>query len=183
MHAITREAVQRLVRVIFRMAVPRRGLHQLAERIRAVVSEEKEERPCLVACIEKLHRLARPEIRRVAGLDAQRAVFDHLLIVKLFGAPIRLRRPRREALARLHVRAEMPLAAQRAVVAAVMQHLAEAGELPQRVVGLRSHHHRRRNEGMHAMLRWDEPGEKRRACGRAHRIAAQRTREAHALRG
>jgi hypothetical protein len=132
--------------------------HQLTEVVRAVVGQ-KEEKGSLLVLLDELDALASPKIRRVTRFGAQLAVFDDLLVVKLLRAAIWLRGPGGEAFAGRHVRPEMPFAAQSAGVTGIAQDFAEGGEFLERVVGLRSHHEFGIEEGMHAVLRRNQPGE------------------------
>ena len=71
----------------------------------------------------------RPQVGRVAGLFADLAVFDDVLVVELGRVAVGLGDPGRKAFRRREIRAQMPLARKAADVAGALQHFTQRREL------------------------------------------------------
>ena len=179
-HRLTRKRRQFLVGVVGGMTIPSLVAEEAAEGVGAVVGEKQKERARCVL-LDECDAAPRPEVRGVAGFGAHGTVLDHFLIIKFLGVAVGFRCPEAEALRRREIGAEVPLTTEPARVAGITQDFAEGSELLERVVSLRPHHEFRVEKRVHPVLRGHEAGEKCRTRGRAHGVAAERTREAQSV--
>ena len=186
MHRIAREAEERLVRIISRVAIAPGMLQQVAQPVGPVVGEIEEERPVLVP-LDESHSALGPEVGQVGRLLPHRAVLDDRHVVELGRVPERHRDPVAEAFLRRQVGTEVPLAAEPADVT----RLAAGSSASSRTRGscntppVPSAHSapRRRGSCARRAAKAGGPSGRSRARRRANRVAAQRPREPDAFGG